>query len=219
VKSTIFCTHGVLVACALTLCGCKNDVPDDVLVDRTFQAYRSAVLDGAGKSAAEHLDAASIDYYTRLRTHVLEADEATIRSLPAGERFQVLYYRHTTDLAKLREGEPTALFRHGIETGSIDRDSLEKMSLGEIEIDGDIAVATVNLPTGVIEKGFYFRRENDAWKVSLSARMDAVDEKFAADAKEAGLELDAYLVLAVATSSGSPVDASIWERPKLPALD
>ena len=46
-------------------------------------------------------------------------------------------------------------------------------------------------------------------------RMDAVDEKFAADAKEAGLELDAYLLRAVAASSGSQVEPSIWEPPKL----
>lgn len=214
----------VLVALLSVLTACTGAAPEVVdepatdaeligSVSAAFATYRSGIEQGDADAALSALDDRSLADMARIADLARDADEDTVRALPAAEQLLVLTYRLRPEL--LAAEDPYAALVEA-RFGGQDR------SLGEL---GAVTAAGEDLALGVIVDGatgaptplrWRFHRQHDQWRFDLVDAHRQLSDVIGTSARRSGVQVDELVAATVVDLSGeqaATVEALYTEPP------
>ncbi|MBN1671456.1 MAG: hypothetical protein JXR37_10510 [Kiritimatiellae bacterium] len=218
----------ILPAIALLLVGCggrtqrpdnrsaaADDAPgpgDEVRIRAVFQQYRQALLTTDGALAVATVDRRTIEWYDAALKDALSLNREALARLPFVRKFTVLRLRHEFDRRTLERMAGDALFAYAVEQGWIDKSSVEKAVLAQVETTGDAAHASVEgQPQTPV---FFFSREEDGWHFALWRTFPIVDAAIAHLLKKSHRTEDDYCLKALQSLSTRQLDPAIFDGPR-----
>ena len=140
-----------------------------------FERYRASVLAGDGPGAVGAVSASTVAYYGRTVDLALDADSADVAALPFMDQVMALTLRHRLTPTVLRGLDGAAALRVGVEKGWVDMDSMEGMDIGEVDIEGDLAIGELVMRGERLEEVWLrFEREGGKWRVDMTSMMEMV---------------------------------------------
>lgn len=168
-------------------------------VTTAFATYRAGVEQGNPQAVLGVLDEASLADMARIAEVSRDADEATVRAMPAAEQLLVLTYRLRPAL--LEGADP---FADLIESGFGGQDR----SLGEL---GAVTAASADLALGVVVDGasqtptplrWRFRMEDGQWRFDLVEAHRLLSQAIRNSATRSGVGVDELVAATVVDLSG-----------------
>jgi hypothetical protein len=102
---------------------------------------------------------------------------------------------------------------HGVDQGYIDESSVAENQLGDIRIDGERGFAQMVVQSRPSDVDYEFVRVGQDWKFDLAATIPLANSTFMQTARESGLTEDEFVFELIELTTGTPVDASIYDRP------
>jgi hypothetical protein len=149
-----------------------------------------------------------------MRDLALGGDEATLRALPILEQVLVLALRHRIPLDTLRTLPAEGVLEWTLRpewTGDVARQ--QDMVLGRVEIDGEEATGEAAAKGETTGQLFYFRKENDRWKVDLSRISRANSERVERMLGTGKGEREKFISALVEKATGRPDSPELWKAP------
>lgn len=193
--------------------GADTTVEPDALVRASFDAYRSALLDGDGPVAAATVTQGTIAYFADMQNLAAGGGPEEIGARPMIDRLFVTLVRQRVERQQLLALSGTELLIYGVEEGLVAQDTVAAVMLGDVEIDGETADAAV-INRGQPTSGrFRFARESGAWKVDLVFLLRAAEAPLRQAAANAGQDENRFIFERVAATTGMPVPPDVWRRP------
>jgi hypothetical protein len=196
--------------------GCGKD--ERQAIQTAWDDYQSAILAKDGQKAVVLINQASIDYYGRLKKLIIEAGPDEIRDLPFIDKAGIASVRASMDLRYLQQLTPEQFFMYGVQQGQFGDQSMQTVTIEDIEVDGDHASAAF---VGKGVKGpfrYEFTKEGGFWKHDLTALMNGAGDALKNAMRRPGaanMDLDQMLLMGVSMKTGKNVGPEIWEKPKL----
>jgi hypothetical protein len=204
-----------LFACLLCIFSatCWSTPADEQAVRDTFHGYKAAILDQQGVQAADRVSTGTLDAYQRYRELALSGNRATLQALPITEQLQVLIIRHRIPIAQLHAMNGRAVFIYAVDRGWIGRESVERTSIGPVQVDGDTAIARMRLGQAEAPLDFEFLRQQGQWRFDLMPVIAMAESVFAQMARQYGLSEDQLVLNLVSAVSGIRAEESLWDAP------
>jgi hypothetical protein len=195
-----------------TLASVADAKPSDrALVRAAFGAFVGAVGERDAERGIDALSEASLLEWQRDRLLALEGEKEVVSALPPGRRLVVLALRHAAPRFLATDGSPEELARHALRAGMADREGLARIEIGDVDVQGVRASATLyaaGLPSG-FRAGFV--RERGAWRLDLPATLDAAGRVIAHAAKASDSSEDAVIAGLLYAASGRRPTSQIWQ--------
>jgi hypothetical protein len=129
------------------------------------------------------------------------------------DRFSVARLRVDLPADRLAAMDGRAMLVHGVDQGYIDESSVAENQLGDIRIDGDRGFAQMVVQSRPSDVDYEFVRVGQDWKFDLAATIPLANATFMQTARESGLTEDEFVFELIELTTGTPVDASIYDRP------
>ena len=195
---------------------------EEAEVRRVFQAYKDALLEGDGETAAGLVDSGTLAYFESIQSLALAGSEEEVRARPFVDRLLVVTMRHELDRDMLATMDLEDLLRHAIAAGWIGKASIRQLDIGEVEISGDEATGlalTGGAPPpsqdGEIDPLRYsFIREDGVWKFRFGSLVASLNRVITQFAQQMGANEDDLIFTLVQAISGRQVLPDIWSGPR-----
>ena len=187
--------------------------PQAALVRRGFAVYGAALKSRDGAQAVGAVSRNSLAYYDRVRKLALSGSREELAALDGTERMLVLGMRRDAPLELLANATPGGLVSHAVSEGLISDQGAVKTELGDVAVDGDVALATIVVDGTPTQGRLRFVREDDVWKFDLEYAMRTSFGLIAALAERAGMSEDEVIFQLLAQGGGSPPGPEIWTPP------
>ena len=187
---------------------------DEAAVRAAYESYRKAALSRKGTEAAEVMASSAIDYYEQVRKDALTAPYAQLKGKRLIDALAVLSMRAEFDARTLQRLNGREVLVASLNKGLVNDKSLLKMSLGDIAIEGDRAVAQLRLNGKPQPVDFEFVREDGRWKLDLLDLLNTVNPAVVAAAKQAKVSREQFIQLALESQYGAAKAAKL-RRPLL----
>jgi hypothetical protein len=197
---------GVAVA---MLSGC--DFSDEGQVRSCYTKYANAIRAGDGAKAVEQLNSSTIDHYADLLDHALYSSEYDVRTLGIYEQLVVLTLRHRVSVDALRRMDGEELLRYCVYEGLIDEDSVGDTEIGEVTVDGDVAVGVLSLYQRASRLEYRFTRENGEWKLDLDSIVPAYEKILRRLALGADMDDDDLVLWLFERETGEVPSYDLWQ--------
>lgn len=183
---------------------------EETLIRQVLEEYRSALLQGDGKTAIQLVDSKTIDWYDQVLAFALTLERDDLDRLDFTEKFIVLRLRHEFSLDQLEDliGEEVLII--GIERGWISHSSVESMELEDIEVHDLRGFVTFD---EMIEPIFVFVKEDGQWKFMLWKLAALGNVAFVQLVEESGLTEDEFIIGILEALSSFQVDERIFDGP------
>jgi hypothetical protein len=149
---------------------------DPAAVERSFAAYKQALVDGDGAAASALTAADTHAYLDETLNRALTMKAEDLRLLPLLDQISVLMMRHNMTAAELRamkDGDPVA---YAVDNGAFDMNEVEKLSAGDFTVTGGQAQAPISSSSAAGRAAMSprsARRSSDSrprsWSASISA--------------------------------------------------
>ena len=203
-RSAAFALLALLVAAPAL--GQESGVP----VRLAFNEYRDLALAGDGPGVLGAVSASTVAYYDQAIEAALDADSAAVAGLPFMDRLLVLSLRLRMRPADLRRTSGAEVLTTGVEKGWIDPGAMARMDIGDVDVEGDLAVGRlVREGTPLMDTWLRFAREGGKWKVDLSSLADVVSYAVES-AGPSGPAPDALLALMLEGIADGPLPGDLW---------
>jgi hypothetical protein len=192
---------------------------DPAAVERSFAAYKQALVDGDGAAASALTAADTHAYLDETLNRALTMKAEDLRLLPLLDQISVLMMRHNMTAAELRamkDGDPVA---YAVDNGAFDMNEVEKLSAGDFTVTGSQAQAPIsNLKGSPIPVNVHFKEEAGTWRFDLLSSIAPFRAVFDSQAgflaKLGGSEgSNAVAPLIIHLITGRAPDANIWNPP------
>jgi hypothetical protein len=166
---------------------------DKDAVAQAFSSYREALLAKDGRTVAGLLTAESIKYYAGMKKLALTAPESYLRRARISDQLAVIFLRATVPAENIRNWSTTQLVIDAVRRGqqlnwnfgaNLDAAAVERMSVGTVEVSGDIGTVLVKLDGKESPVSFTFYRESGLWKFRLIPLLEATEGAFRARVQE-----------------------------------
>lgn len=183
----------------------------ETLVKKSFENYRSAILNDRGEEAVSYVDSRTIKYYNDVLHLVKTADSSKIETLSILDKLMVLSIRHRTAKNDILSFDGKTLLIYAIKSGMVGKNSVMNISIGEVTIDGDFAKGqfVVNGQKSPIPFNFY--KEEGQWKIDLTCLFPATTTGFKNMVNGSGQNENVYLFTLLEMMTGKKPGAEIWE--------
>lgn len=191
---------------------------EQTAVREAFAAYKSAALKDDGDTAVKQLSRGTIDWYGDMLKLALYGDADKVRSQSPFCQIMILRMRSQIPRDKLQEMAGKDVAVYAINNGWLNKDTVEKLDVGEISIDG--GSATAPMMSGNAKAGVEHRFVNEAgsWRLDLLHNSKIVDAALSAMAGQQGMTQEQLVLVVLASTTGKTPDATIW-NPLFPTLE
>ncbi len=184
---------------------------DEAEVRSIWEHYRAAILAQDAETAYTLIDGTTRDYYRELLQVVLFASPEDMAGLMIMVKLAVVQSRRDIPREQLTDFDAEAYFKHSVERGWFSKDTMRKLTLVAIAIDGDRARSSVERNGRVVRSGYEFNRENGEWRINLMPALIAGEWAMQQIVAASGKAEDDFIFDLVEAHSGARPDASIWE--------
>lgn len=180
-------------------------------VKKSFDNYKSAILNNNGEEAVNYVDSRTIKYYNDILDLVKTADSSKIEALSIMDKLMVFSVRHRTSKEDILRFEGKSLLVYAIESGMVGKNSVANNSIGKVTIEKDFAKGQF------ISKGqktpffFHFYKEEGEWKIDLTSLFPASTMAFKKMADDSGETQNDYLFSLLEMITGKRPGAEIWK--------
>ncbi len=180
------------------------------LVQKSFDDYKSAILNDKGEEAVNFVDSRTIKYYSEILDKSKNADSTTVSSMGLMDKLMVLTIRHKTSKQDILSFDGKGLLVYAINEGMVGKGSVMNTSIGEVEIDGTFAKGQFISNGEIAPFHFNFYKEDNAWKVDLTSIFSIGTTAFRTMQKESGYEENEYLFMLLEYMTGKKPGVEIW---------
>lgn len=184
---------------------------DDKQVQKTFKAYKSAILNGNGKEAASYVDSHTINYYARMLDITRHADSAQVDTMSILDKIIILTLRAKVKKEQLHEMDGKSLIVYAINTGMIGKNTVNNFAIDHISVNKNFAQAQMMAQGQPIPMYMHFYKENGQWRVDLTSLFKTFSEAMAQLIEESGQTENEFLVKMLEASTGKTLDRKLWQ--------
>lgn len=182
------------------------------LIRENYELYTKALLTFDGKSAVDYVTQNTIDYYGRINELVKHGDSLTVAKLPLMDRFMVFRIRHQMSLESLSFYSGRELLIYAITSGLIGKNSARDIVLDKISVKGNEAVAGAKKGKEIAGR-FYFKKENNKWRMNLVPLIDETSTYLSSDLKKRAVKENDFIHELIQSVNELPVDKGIYWLP------
>jgi hypothetical protein len=201
----IICTVALLCS---SIAFCQKKVEKQIR--KTFDGYKTAILQEQGVVALNFIDSTTIAYYGQVLEHILTTDSAGISQLPMIDRYTVLMIRHTMTAKQLKTMDGKSFFVQCIINGMVGKNSVAKNEIGKISINGNEAKGQLVIDKEELPYYFEFVKETTKWKINLTSLFPLAEQAFSAMLENSGKSDPDFMQDIIQLVSGQPVNPVIW---------
>ncbi len=183
-------------------------------VKESFLAYKTAILEADGDTAADVVTQNSREYFRDLADHALTLDRAGLHEIHLTDRLYAMLLRHNLDRTTLQSMSGSEVVSYAVDEGWIGRNGASQLRLGHYEIEGDHASGTILRQDG-LKSSFKmeFVREGGRWLLDLVALMKLTRTAFEYAVQQSGLSEDDFVMLMLEQGTGRKPSPDIWSPP------
>lgn len=195
---------------ALILHSCSGQ-KEEALVRKSFDNYKSAVLNDNGEEAVKYVCSRTIEYYSSILLKAKKADSSEVSSLGLMDKLMVFSIRHRATKSEILSFDGEGLLVYAIKEGMVGKNSVANNTVGDVQIDA--AFAKGQLLDNGQEGPFYFHfyKEEGIWKIDLTAMFSAGIAAFKTMQEDSGLGENEYLFSLLEMLTGRKPGNDIWE--------
>lgn len=204
-KNTII----ALVVFFTTLCFSQES--DSDLVKKTFQTYKSSILNNEGAEAANQVDKRTLGYYKDILEKTKTADSTEVEALGLLDKLMILTIRHRASKEDIMSFNGKELFIYAIRNGMVGKNSVQGLGIGEVKIDGDFAKAQILNNGQAVPLYFHFYKENGDWKIDLTSLFPASTDAFKNVVKQSGQSENQFILNVLGMLTGEKPNNTIWK--------
>ncbi|PSL23158.1 hypothetical protein [Dyadobacter jiangsuensis] len=179
-------------------------------VKKTFDAYKSAILNDKGEEAVEQVDTKTINYYGNILEKVKTADSLAVDKLTLMDKLMVLIIRHRISKDEILTTNGKQLLVTAIKMGMVGKSSVMNNEVGVVKVNGNFATGELLVRGQKTPLAFEFNKENGTWKLDLTAVFPAGEAAFRQMVKQSGEPENAYLLSLIELTSGKGPGAEVW---------
>lgn len=183
---------------------------EEKLVKKSFENYKTAILNDRGNEAVLYVDIRTIKYYSDILDLVKTADSAIIETLSILDKLMVFSIRHRTSKEDILSFDGKSLLVYAIKSGMVGKNSVANNSIGDVIIDSDFAKGQFIANGQKAPFYFHFYKEEGQWKVDLTSLFPVSTvaiKKMAEDSEQSENE---YLFYLLEIITGEKPGAEIW---------
>lgn len=192
-----------------TLTGCGGSSPEEPAIRACFANYKKAIMAKNGQNAGAEIDTNTVEYYSRMRKHVLEASASQTKALGLMDRLIVLMARHRIPAAQVKEMDGKAFFIYAVDQGWVGE--VAQIELGRVNVTGTNAKGMHMMGNQKTEIDWQFNKENGKWLIDLTSNLPELEKIFKQSLAQQGLGENEFLFDVLEQLSGEPVTETIWE--------
>lgn len=188
---------------------------DPAAVERSFEAYRQAVLSGDGAAAAEVVTSRSHAFYKSLADYALTLDREGLARLHVTERLTVMQLRHSVDPQVIARMSGKDLVASAVNSGWIGKGRMADLRLGAYDVRGELASVPVldqNGEAGPIT--LHFLKEEGKWRLDLVSVLAISRGTMDYVILQSGMTEDEFVLFALEYNSGRKPGPEIWDPPQ-----
>jgi hypothetical protein len=182
--------------------------PEDVV--KSFEAYKSAILEQKGRLAVELVTMRTLDDYQQYVDWALSADRKTLESLSFINRFQVFLLKQRIPAETLRQLDGPSAFAYAVDRDWIGKNGVIRTTIGKVDVATDRATAEILIGGKTAPNRFQFSKESGQWKLDLIQVIRDTDQALKAAARRQGTTEDEFMFSLIESVSGRKVEESIW---------
>lgn len=213
----------ILFLLAFATISCETDKPtptsdtsdtsinDQQAVRACYNAYKSAILNDQGQQAVQFVDQKTIQYYQDMLDQVIAADSATVSQLNVMDKILVLMLRQRLPKDTLLRFDGTRLLVHAIQEGMVGKNSVSTHSIGTVTVNQQFAKGQVLVQGNPTSTNFHFYKENDQWKLNLTAAFPLAIATFQKAIQASGQSENAYIFLLLEQLNGTKPSNTLWQ--------
>jgi hypothetical protein len=191
--------------------GQKNEQKQVV---KSFNNYKSAILNDKGEKAVKYVDSRTIKYYSYILELVKTADSSKVETLSILDKLMVFSVRHRTPKEDILRFDGKALLVYAIKSGMVGKNSVANNTIGEVIIENDFAKGQLIANGQIAPFYFHFYKEEKLWKLDLTALFPLSTTAFKRMADASGQKENEYLFLLLEMLTGKKPGQEIWEKVK-----
>lgn len=181
------------------------------LVRKSFEKYKSSILNDKGEDAVEYVDSKTINYYSDILEVVITADSLKIEALSILDKVMVLAIRHRTENEQIMSFDGKSLLIYAIEEGMVGKNSVANNSIGEVIINEEFAKGQFIANGQETALYFHFYKENKLWKIDLTSIFPASIVAFENMISQSGKAENEFLFEVLEMMTGERPSSEIWE--------
>jgi hypothetical protein len=179
-------------------------------IELVFKMYKVAIANSDGTQAADVMATATIEEYQHYRDWALTADKSVLSKQRVDQQRQALFYRLRLNAEQLEPMDGRALFAHAVNEEWIGKESVATLTLRDIRVAGNRAVAKVTVNGKPTTSEFDFVMEGGAWKLDLLRFSATIAERLAEQLKNDGKSIEQYLLENLSELEGESVGERVW---------
>lgn len=180
-------------------------------VRKSFDHYKSAILNDKGEEAVDYVDSRTINYYSEILELVKTADSSKVETLSILDKFMVFSLRHVTPKEDILSFDGKSLLVYAIKSGMVGKNSVANSSIGDVIIEKDFAKGRFISNGQNSPFYFHFYKEEGQWKIDLTSLLPITAMAFKAMADESGENLNDYLFMLIEIMTGREPGIEIWQ--------
>ena len=185
---------------------------EEELVRKSFDNYKSAILNDKGEEAVRYVDSRTIKYYGNILELVKTADSTKIESLSILDKLMVFIIRHRATKQDILSFDGKALLIYAIQNGMVGKNSVAKNTIGDVTIDKSFAKGQFIANGNKAPFYFNFYYEEKQWKLDLTSIFPISITAFQKMVEESEQDENEYLFSLLEMITGKKPDNEIWSK-------
>lgn len=195
----------------LIVCNSVAQTQPIELIKKTFDNYKSAILNDKGEQAINYVDSRTLKYYSDILETAKTADSLAVNQLGLMDKIMVLTLRHRTPKKELLAFDGKKLFTYAIKEGMVGKNSVMNVSIGNVEVDTNFAKGQLVTNGQQAPFYFHFNKEDGGWKIDLTSILPASETAFKSVIKQSGQSENDFLLNLLTMLTGNKPNNSIWK--------
>jgi hypothetical protein len=184
---------------------------EEKLVKNAFDGYKTSILHDKGEEAVKYVDSRTIKYYGDILELVKRADSTKIETLNILDKLMVFSIRHRASKEDILTFTGKKLLVYAIQSGMVGKNSVANNSIGEVTVDGSFAKGQLVVNKQSTPLYFNFYKEEQQWKVDLTALFPMSTNAFKKMAEESGQPENEFLFAILESLTGKKPGKEIWQ--------
>jgi hypothetical protein len=177
-----------LLALLLCLTAQSAEADESEAVRESFRTLQKALKEKNAAVAMEQLSEETKDYYLLLARAAKQFSGKELEKLSPLNQIMVALVRKKLPGVK----SPEDLLPAAIQAGFVSRELSAEMELGEIKFSGNKAISEIKRSGKTSALKLFFTKENERWRVDLSALIDQANAMAEEYLKKTGIDGKAF---------------------------